>query len=160
MAPGTFLGIPQMTWWYPLIAFILLGVALLTVSRKDVQGLFFESLMWGFVLSLAIGATLTALHLYRYEHQGPFSFLGVPAWLVLAWSPAIMIFLYNKPRGNKPLRFWSYILAFSLLSAMLDAVLHRMGLLTYIHWSPLARFCMAAVWFWAAAYAHERHFAR
>ncbi|MGE5551216.1 MAG: hypothetical protein ACM3ZC_11925 [Bacteroidota bacterium] len=160
MTSGSLLGIPEMTWWYPIIAFILLSIALLTIPRKDLKSLFFESLMWGFVLSLAFMAAMNALHFFRYVHQGPFSFLGASSWLALAWSPAIMVFLYFKPPSNKPLRFWSYLLAFSLLSAVLDAVLHEMGLLRYYRWSPLARFCAAFVWFWASAYVHERYFSR
>ena len=156
----TLLGIPVMVWWYPIIALVLLAVALLTIAGRDIEDLFYESLMWGFVLSLAFGAALTALRIFRYEHQGPFTFLGAPVWLALAWSPTIMVFLHFKPLVAKPLRFWSYILAFSLLSAMLDAVMHGMGLLAYIHWSPLARFGVAVAWFWAAAYVHERRFVK
>ncbi|MGE5529932.1 MAG: hypothetical protein ACM3X6_12435 [Patescibacteria group bacterium] len=144
--------------YYPFLAFVLLIMALVLVPGERMRRLFLESLLFGFVLSLFFAGTMHILGVFRYAHTGAFTFLGSPVWLNLTWSPAIMLYLHFQPPINKSFLFWSYLLSFSLLSAMLDNVLHGLGLLIYLHWSPAARYVVAAAWFYAASLAHERYF--
>ena len=145
--------------YYPFLAFTLFGMAVAIIPQPDIKRLFLESLAWGLTLSFVAEAALTVLGFFRYRYAGPFSALGSPIWLNFAWSPAIMVFLYFKPEMKKKIRFVIYLLSFSLLSAVLDVVLHKLGLLAYYHWSPIARFFLAMAWFYAAAFVHERYLA-
>ncbi len=154
--PRDILGIPLLAY-YPALAFTLLGVAVLVVPRAAIKRLFPESLLFGVMLSFVFAVLTRALGLMHYVHYGPFALLGSPVWLNLAWSPAIMMFLYFKPPIRTGFLFWAYLLTFSLLSAMLNEALHRLGLLVQPHWSSLGRFMVSAFWFYAAALCNERY---
>ena len=143
--------------YYPLLAFILLGFALLVIPRREFRQLFPEGLAWGFLPSFVFVLIMHGLGFFRYRHAGAFSYLGVPVWLTMAWAPAIMVFLYFKPRVERHLEFGVYAASFSLLSAILDAVLHQLGLLVYYRWSPLARFLVTLVLFYVAGYVHQKY---
>ena len=143
--------------YYPFIAFTLLVISVVVIPRKGLRRLFLESLFWGLVLSFCFDAAMGALNIYHYRHMGAFAVLRAPIWINLAWSPAIMVYLFFKPPMKAAVAFWVYLLSFSLISAMLDDVLHKLGLLQYVHWSPLARLAVAVGWFYAAALVHEKY---
>ncbi|MGE5551217.1 MAG: hypothetical protein ACM3ZC_11930 [Bacteroidota bacterium] len=146
--------------YYPFLAFVLLAIALATIPRHGIKRLFLESLSWGFLLSFIFVASMTGLGFFRYRYAGPFTALGSPIWLNLAWSPTIMAYLYFKPEMKQTIRFLLYLLSFGLLSAFLDTVLNKLGLLLYYRWSPVARFFVSLAWFYAAASVHERYMVR
>ena len=91
--PRDILGIPILLY-YPGLAFILLGIALLSIPKAEIKKLFGESLLWGLAFSFIFTVTMRALGAFRYAHMGSFQLLGSPIWLNLAWSPAILIFSY------------------------------------------------------------------
>lgn len=151
-----FLGIPPEAW-YPMFAFALFLIALAFIPRKHMRMLFLESLVWGFFASLVYLASGSALGLFHYRRAGPFAFLGSPIWLNLAWIPAILIFLYFKPPMKKPILFWSYLLLFSLMSAMVDTSFLHLGVLEHFHWSPAATSLVAVFWYLGASIVNERY---
>ncbi len=153
---GRFAGIP-LFFWYTIFAFTLLIIALVSIPRRHVKVLFMESLFWGYFVSLVMSVVKIALGLYHYQHMGPFHILGSPIWLDLGWAPAVMMFVYFKPPIRQSFLFWSYLVAFCSLSADLDAVLHQLGVLVYIHWSPVARFFTVFVWLLVVAALDERY---
>lgn len=159
LLPKDMLGIPLFLC-YPALAFILLGIALIAIPRRGVRRLFPQSLLFGFVLSFVFVVLTRALNLMHYVHYGPFVLLGSPVWLNLAWSPAILVFLYFRPGMDQTFLFWSYILGFSLMSAVLNEALFRLGLLVQDHWSSWARFAVGIGWFYAAALFDERYMRR
>jgi hypothetical protein len=142
--------------WYVVFAFIVLGLSFIFVPRKNYRSLFYEGMIFGTLFSWVIISLLTALKLFHYRIYGPFAFMNNPIWLNLAWAPAIIIFLYFKPPMRSLLPFWGYLLSFSFLSAAIDRVLHNMGLLEYLHWSPAYRFVFSLLWFFAVSYLHEK----
>lgn len=149
-----FFGLPFMAF-YIIFAFVLLFVSLFLVPKKYFKLYFYDSLLWGFVISIIFTSTSSYLGLFKYQYLGPFSVLGSPLWLDLAWSPTVMIFLYFLPPKKMGKRFWVYLLSFSLLSMSLDVVFNGLGLLRYIFWSPMARFVVAFAWFYLVAKYHK-----
>jgi hypothetical protein len=143
------LGIPLFAW-YPILAIGFFALMVILVPRKRIRDLFLDGLIMGAFLSWLFALLAQGMRLIRWEHLGPFSFVNCPVWLHLAWASVIIIFIYFKPQLEQPTTLWGYILAFSWLSAMFDFVLHQLGLLTYLHWSPWVRFCLAIIWFWSA----------
>ena len=154
-----FLDLP-LVLWYPFLAFILLAIVILTMPKKKIKELFFESLAWGLLASFIFSVVIDKLHLLDHVYHGPFSLLGSPIWFNLAWSPAIMLYLYNKPPMRKTIQFWIYLLSFSLMGAMLDQAFHGLGLIKYYHWSPLVRFFVGVIWFYGAAVVNEKYMDR
>jgi hypothetical protein len=126
------------------------------VPRDKIRDLFFDGLIMGTFLSWIFALITQKLGLLRWENLGPFGFNKGPVWLHLAWASVIIMFMYFKPQLEQPLALWAYILVFSWMSAMLDSVLNQMGLITYIHWSPWARFAVALPWFWLATWFNAR----
>ncbi|MGE5598658.1 MAG: hypothetical protein ACM3XS_04700 [Bacteroidota bacterium] len=157
--PRDVLGLPLLMY-YPALAIILLGIALAAIPRAEIKRLFIESLLWGTGFSFIFTVAMRVLGIFRYEHLGPFQLLGSPIWLNLAWSPAILIFLFFRPPMRRAFLFWGYLLTFCLVSAMLNEVLSRLGLLRQYHWSSPAQFLSAAIWFLGAALFNERYMIR
>lgn len=150
-----FLPIP-LTLYYPFLAFSLLAIALIGIPRLDIRRLFAESLILGFTLSFIFNVAMVGLGMFYYRYAGAFSVLGSPIWLNFAWSPSIMVFLHFKPAMSRKLQFLAYLASFSLIGALLDNTLHKLGLLVYVHWSPVIMFFVALAWHYAAALVHER----
>jgi hypothetical protein len=149
-----FFGLPLMVL-YMVFAFSLLFISLFFVPKKYFKLYFYDSLLWGFIVSLLSESAFTYLGLLKYLYMGPFNVLGSPLLLNLAWSPTIMIFLYFLPPKNRKSKFWIYLLSFSLLSASMDTVFNGLGLLRYLFWSPVARFAVAFIWFYLTAKYHR-----
>ncbi len=134
--------------YYFALAFLMVFFMLALVPAPDRRELFGLSLLWGFGGNLIFVAVFGGLLNLFHWQETPFTFLGSPFVLNLAWSPAIMIYLYFKP--EKKSLFWLYLVSFSLVSAGLDAVFNQLGSLVYIAWHPAARFAVAVVWLLAA----------
>lgn len=101
------------------------------------------------------------LGLFYFEHSAPFELLGVPIWKAFAWSPSTMIFLYFKPPLKRMALFAAYVVTFGLVSAMIDATFHGLGIIVYLRWSPFARFLLSVVWataltFYSEAYIRQK----
>ena len=56
-----FLNLP-LVLWYPLLAFILLALVILTMPKQKIKELFFESLAWGLLLSFIFSVAVNRLH--------------------------------------------------------------------------------------------------
>ena len=145
--------------WYPFVCLLLFTVVLGFIPKADIKRLFLEAFIFGFFGDAVFVMTATALHFLLHVRTGPFIFYGSPIWFNLAWSEGVLIFLYFKPPLARRARFLAFALAFSLLSAMMDLSLHRLGLIIYFHWSPWTRLGLTFSGMLVVAYLHERYFA-
>lgn len=132
--------------WHPIFSFIVLGITLILVPRTHVRRLFLVSLLWGVLFSWVMTWLLIRLGFFRFEYSAPFVLAGVPIWKAFGWSPSTMLFLYFKPPLKRALLFAGYVITFSLISAMVDATFHGLGLIAYLRWSPFARFLLSILW--------------
>ena len=145
--------------WYPLVCLLLFVVVLGFIPKADIRRLFLEAFIFGFLGDAVFSIVAAALRLLLHVRTGPFIFYGSPIWFNLAWAEGVLIFLYFKPPLTRLARFLAFAGAFSLLSAMLDLSLHRLGLILYFHWSPWARFGLTFSWMLVVSFLHERYFA-
>ncbi len=120
------------------------------VPREGIRRLFGISFVWGYLGSFIFIVTFSGLlNLFKWQ-ETPFTFIGSPVILNLAWAPAILIYLYFMPKTKH--LFWLYVLTFSLVSAGLDAVFNQLGTLQYNFWGPPARFVVAVAWLLGATF--------
>lgn len=127
----------------------LLVLMIVFLTRKEIKSLFWFCLIWGTGLTTVIVFILEdILGLIKYQHGYPFIILNLPLFFDLAWTPATMIFLHFLPRPNIKYAYYTYIILFALLSALNDDFFHQVGLLKYIHWSPIVRFLLSLPYFY------------
>lgn len=138
--------------YYPLCAVFFFILLLVLVPKNQFKTLFWHGLVWGFFAGYVFAWIFgTGLNLLEYRFAEPFKTFGVCIWLSLAWTPAIMIYLYYLPSNRSKYAFPLYLSIFALASASLDDVFHGAGLLKYNFWNPFLRFTVAVFWFWGAA---------
>lgn len=138
--------------YYPLLTAFLIGAMVVLIPRRALRTILPFALAFGGMGSLFIALIFsTLLNLYYYTDYGPLHLFQIPVWLVLAWAPAMAVFLYFLPLENGRVWFWLYIVIFSALSAGLGTILNNLGLLHYIHWSPIHRFILAFGLFYLTA---------
>ena len=156
MESGLF-GLP-VTLWYPTFAAIMFLITWTFVPRERVKCFFPYSIVFGVIPSWLFVLILQALGVFQYHHYGPFSLLGVPFLLCLAWSVAVIIFLhFLPPLKSGPLFHWGYITGISLIGAMVESMSSHIGIHEFIHWSSLARFITGFIWFTLIAAYYRKY---
>lgn len=87
---------------YMIFAVILLGIAAVLVPRQDIKRLFPAAIIAGsmvaFIFVFLFGKPFG---LFKYSNYGPYHIFGVPFWLLLAWHPAILVFLHFLPKKER-----------------------------------------------------------
>jgi len=130
----------------------LLTLMVVFLNRKQIRSLFWFGMIWGSLLTtLLIFIFDDVLNLVKYQHAGPFTIFGLPLLFDLAWTPAIIMFVHFLPDKEMKYAFYTYIVLFCLLNASNDEIFHQVGLLKYIHWSPIIRFLISLPYFYWVA---------
>lgn len=141
--------------YYVGFSSLMAALAIILIPRKAIHKIFGFSLVWGYLGSLFFVKTFDqGLNLFHWEAANPFIFFKSPFLLNLAWVPAIMIYLYFIPKPKH--LFYLYVFSFCLVSAGLDEVFNRIGVLTYIFWNPFLRFLVAFLWLYGATWHAQK----
>ncbi len=109
-----------------VLAIVLWVVGLLAVPQDDFRRLVPFSLLAGFGLALLInliGSPILGLWGFR---QVIWSILGIPFWVLMAWIPSVIIFVYYLPENSLARLAW--ILAFPVVYTALEWYFLRQGL--------------------------------
>jgi hypothetical protein len=142
--------------YYFLFPLGLLVLLVIFLNRKEIKSLFWFGIIWGSALTTFIIFILdNILGLVKYQHIYPFSVSGLPLLLDLAWTPAIMMFIHFLPDKRTGYAYYAYLLIFALMNAANDEVFHQIGLLEYIHWSPISRFLISLPYFYWLAIHYD-----
>ncbi|WP_075366905.1 hypothetical protein [Desulfosporosinus metallidurans] len=126
----------------PYFAYLLgfaLGILFLMVvfiPRGEIQKLFWFSVLCGAGLNLSIEYIFVHIGLTRYEHIIPFNFGVLPIWTVLAWAPAVMLFIYFLPQRKETYIRWMYILLWSIFTWGVAVIFSNLGILVFIKGGP------------------------
>lgn len=136
---------------FPLI---LLTLMVIFLNRKEIRALFWFGLIWGSLLTTIIIFMISGVfNLVEYRHVYPFSILKLPLLFDLAWTPAIIMFVHFLPAKKTGYAYYTYLLVFAFINSANDEVFHQIGLLEYIHWSPVYRFLISLPYFyWVAVH--------
>lgn len=146
----------QAILWYPFLAIGLFVAMVLLVPREHIKRFFAHGIIFGIVVGTLFTLVWQALDIYQYHRQGPFSWFGANAWLTMAWTATMIIFLNFLPTTTKPYLYWGYIVGMAMTSSFLSEIFHQMGLLEYVHWNAIWRLIIGFIWFWATAAAYHK----
>lgn len=64
----------------------------------------------------------------------PYSVLGIPVFIFIAWFAAIIIFLWALPKAEPIWVHYLYIGLYSFIGVIIDATLHNLELRPYANW--------------------------
>lgn len=138
-----------LTLYYFAFPFILLILLVVFLNRKEIKSLFWFGIIWGSVATTIIAFILkNVLKVMKYQHADPFTVFGLPLLFDLAWTPAVMIFIHFLPDKKPKYAHYTFIIVFALITAANDEVFHQIGLLKYIHWSPIFRLLISLPYYY------------
>lgn len=127
------------------IFFILLTLSMLIlVPREKI----FELLPFGLVAGvfLAAGIQVLAVHVFRLWEfnflMPPVDLFGISIFLLLAWGVAEIIFAHLLPKKNYLWAF-SFIVAFSIGSTLVEWFFHKKNLIVLLRWHEVLTFFLA-----------------
>ncbi len=82
--------------------------------------------------------------LFEYINYGPFGFLGIPFFPLIAWTSYFLLYFYFLPSNKQWMYF--YVLVASLFSLMFSNVLENLGIIIWHHGRILIPFITYFVW--------------
>lgn len=142
--------------YYPLFAFLMLALVLVFVPRPEIKKLFWFSLLWGSTVETSLILLFRQLNFYYYVKLEPFNFLGAPLWIPMAWSPAIILFIYFYPNRKEWYYNLFYLVFFSGLGVGIGLFFTQAGLIKEVRWHEFLRFPFHLLWFYGAL-KHYQH---
>lgn len=148
--------IQPIQWGYIIFAALIFLFLVVFVPRQQIKKLFWFSLMWGPTVDVLLVWTTKVLSLYQYTYLKPFEFFGAPIFNALAWSPAIILFLYFLPEQKERYIIPIYIGLFSMVGVFIGAYYTEFGLVRNIHFHYLLRFPIWYLWFSGALWHYRK----
>ncbi len=146
--------------YYPAFALTMYLFLLTLVPRQKIKQLFWFGLIWGSGVDLALILLFRSLKLYAYVNAAPLDFYGSPILLNLAWTAAIILYIYFMPQRPEWYVFPLYLITFGIIGTLIGVFLYNAGLIEEIHWNELWRFLFFIPWFYGAAWHYRRLKAR
>ena len=141
--------------YYPAFALTMFVFMLALVHRKEIKPLFWFSLVWGSGVDIFLILLFHFLNLYIYLNDMPFDFYGSPILLNLAWTPAILLFIYFMPKQTGWFSYVLYLATFGMIGTLIGFFLQNAGLIKELHWHELLRFPVITGWFYIAAWRYK-----
>ncbi|HEX3047445.1 MAG TPA: hypothetical protein VHY08_22020 [Bacillota bacterium] len=142
--------------YYPAFAATMLFFVLVFIPRKEIQKIFWFSLLWGTGLDLILVLLFKALNLYHYIKADPFDFYGSPVFINLAWAAAVMLFIHFLPARKEKYVFPLYLAMYALLGVLIGVFFAKADLIVETHWNELLRFPVVYLSFYAG-YKHYQY---
>jgi len=123
-------------YYYLIFAFGLLFLVLAFIPKTGIQKLFWFGLVWGSGSDFIVEHIYCFVHLTKYQHMEPFNVGLLPLWTVLAWTPAIMLFVYTLPQRKEKYLTWIYILMWCIAVTCVAVILKQLDILVFVHGGP------------------------
>lgn len=123
-------------YYYLTFAFGLLFLILVFIPKQELKKLFWFGILWGSALDFIVEHIYHFLNLTRYRHTEPFNIGALPLWTILAWAPAVMLFIYFLPQRKERYIYWTYIVIWSSFICSVAVILKQIELLTFINGGP------------------------
>lgn len=140
---------------YPIYTGILGLILCAVVPKKDIQRLAVYGLISGGVLDAVVIILFThILGVGGYINYGPFGFMGMPFFPLLAWTIFFILFFYFIPE-KKP---WNYIfvLIAALYSVLFSNMLMNLGIFKWNYDRLIIPFLIYISWFSAVTWGFYR----
>jgi hypothetical protein len=142
--------------YYVILAVLMFLLVLIYVPRPEIKKLFWFGLLWGSGVDFLLAELFRLFNLYHYVHAFPFEFYSSPIMINLAWSQAIILFIYFLPQRKEGYVFPIYLAVFAIVGVFIGTILKNVGLIAEIHWHELLRFPVWVIWFYGAAWHYRR----
>jgi hypothetical protein len=115
---------------YPLYSGILAIILYCLVPRKSIRRLFIYGVIFGSIIDFAAVIVFTFfLGIGGYINYGPFGFMGIPFFPLIAWCCYFILYFYFLP--NKPYVYLYPIVA-ALYSTLFSNILQNIGIFKWI----------------------------
>lgn len=136
------------TYDYPLMfAFGILLLTIIFIPRDEIRKLFWLSVLLGSGLDLANESGLTLLGITWYDHTAPFKIGLLPLWTILAWAPAVMLFIYFIPQRSEKYIQWLYIFIWSVFSWFVAIIFNNLEILVFLKGGPWIWFILGMIYY-------------
>ncbi|AFQ42525.1 hypothetical protein Desmer_0476 [Desulfosporosinus meridiei DSM 13257] len=123
-------------YYYLTFAFGLLFLILVFIPKQELRKLFWFGILWGSGLDFIVEHLYHFVNLTRYQHAEPFNVGILPLWTILAWAPAVMLFIYFLPQRRERYIYWVYVIIWSSFICSVAVILKQIGLLVFINGGP------------------------
>lgn len=142
---------------YPIYTAALGVVCLFIVPKEKIKKLAFWAILYGAIGDLS--AIIVTGHVFKagkYVNFGPFNFLGIPFFPLLAWSTFYLVYLHILPAKKS----YAYLFSFTAtgFSLMFSHVLQNIGILEWKYSQVLYPLGLYTVWHFLATYTFNRYF--
>lgn len=142
---------------YPLYSAALALVMFAAVPKEKIRRLVPFAVLYGSVGDALWLLILGFFNLGGYINYGPFAFLGMPFFPLLAWTFFFTVYLYFLPDAYP----WNYIftLAATGYSLLFSNVLQNLGIFQWTagrFWIPLAVYL---IWMTLVTYTYQHYLA-
>lgn len=129
---------------YPLYTSILAITLYLLIPQKLIRSLFIYGIIFGAVMDFfAIVLFTLFLGVGGYVNYGPFGFMGIPFFPLMAWSCYFILYLYFLP--NKPFVYIYPVIAASY-STLFSNILQNIGIFKWNNGRVILPFIIYIVW--------------
>jgi len=133
----------------------VLGLILIAVvPREQIRRLSFWGIALGagadFALLLVLGKLLGVV---EYLNFGPFGFMGIPFFPLLAWSVFFIMFLYFLP----PKKFvYFYVAAAAVYATWFSNILENLGIFKWNCGNLVVPYVIYFTWFGVAVFVYQK----
>ena len=129
------LNLPHL-YYYVAFAVMLMFFLLTMVPKRVIHKLFWFGMLWGTVLDLIVEHIYHFLRFIRYQYMEPFNIGYVPLWTILAWTPAIVMFVHFFPQQKPAYIHWLYLATWSVFITFVAIILSQLKLLVFLKCGP------------------------
>ncbi|TGE39678.1 hypothetical protein E4K67_01375 [Desulfosporosinus fructosivorans] len=123
-------------YYYLIFTFGLLFLILAFIPKLEIKKLFWFGLLWGSGLDFLVEYIYHFVHLTKYQHMAPFNIGVLPLWTILAWTPAVMLFIYFLPQQRERYIYWIYVIMWSTFISFVAMILRQLDILVFINGGP------------------------
>ncbi|KAF1083969.1 hypothetical protein SPSYN_02881 [Sporotomaculum syntrophicum] len=135
---------------YPVYSALLMLLVLAVVPREQIKKLSLFAIIFGAGADLVVIVVITILGVGEYINIGPFGFMGIPFFPLLAWTAFFILYFYFFPEKIP----WSYIyvLLAAGYSTMFSNVLENLGIFRWNYGNLVVPYLIYLGWFSLASW--------
>src|SRR5690554_276953 len=109
------------SYTYPIYTAIIALALVLLVPRNEIRRLFIYGIIFGALGDFVTVLLLMLFNIGGHMNYGPFGFLGIAFFPIMAWTLWFIMFFYYMPK--QPIFLYIYVFAAAVYSAFFSNVL-------------------------------------
>ena len=134
----------QLFFIYPMYTFVLAAIVRLLIPLSEIKRLLIFGIAFGGFMDGTIISIYKFAGLFEYINYGPFGFLGIPFFPLIAWTCYFLLYYYFLPISKLWLYF--YVFLASLFSFLFSNVLQNVNIVQWHHGRILIPFITYLLW--------------